>query len=54
MVRGEKVYGFCYLKAGWRHVGFTKGKLWVWQQLPHEMPEPDRRFRRTDLFEAAA
>lgn len=30
--------GWCYLKAGWRHVGFTKGGLWVFQQLPAEMP----------------
>jgi hypothetical protein len=38
MVRSKRIYGFCYLKAGWKHVGFTKGGLWVWQQLPHEMP----------------
>ena len=40
IVRGEKIYGYCYLKAGWNHVGFTKGGLWVWQQLPGEMPRP--------------
>lgn len=40
IVRGVPIYGFCYLKAGWRHVGFTKGGLWAWQQLPHEMPQP--------------
>lgn len=39
MVRGRAVYGFCYLKAGFQHVGFTKGGLWTWQMLPHEMPE---------------
>jgi hypothetical protein len=38
--RGKKIYGYCYLKAGWNHVGFTKGGLWVWQQLPDEMPPP--------------
>lgn len=38
MVRGERVYGFCYMKAGFHHVGFTKGGLWTWQLLPHEMP----------------
>lgn len=37
--RGEKIYGYCYLKAGWTHVGFTKGGLWVWQQLPEKMPD---------------
>lgn len=38
MRRGKRIYGYCYLKAGWRHVGFTKGGLWAWQQLPDEMP----------------
>lgn len=33
-VRGEKIYGFCYKKAGFRHVGFTKAGLWAWQMLP--------------------
>lgn len=42
MVRGQPVYGFCYLKAGWRHVGYTKGGLWTWQQLPHEMPAAEQ------------
>lgn len=37
--RGETIYGYCYLMAGWQHVGFTKGGLWVWQQLPDEMPD---------------
>lgn len=39
MVRGKPIYGYCYLKAGFKHVGFTKGGLWAWQMLPHEMPE---------------
>ena len=39
MVRGKPIYGYCYLKAGFRHVGFTKGGLWAWQMLPDEMPE---------------
>lgn len=38
-VRGCSIYGYCYLKAGWRHVGFTKGGLWAWQQLPDQMPD---------------
>ena len=38
-IRGKTIYGYCYLKAGFTHVGFTKGGLWVWQILPHEMPE---------------
>jgi hypothetical protein len=40
--RGKTIYGYCYLKAGWKHVGFTKGGLWVWQQLPEEMPVPQQ------------
>ena len=38
MVRGERVFGFCYLKAGFRHVGFTKKGLWAWQMRPEDMP----------------
>lgn len=38
MVRSKRIYGFCYLKAGFTHVGFTKGGLWVWQMLPDKMP----------------
>jgi hypothetical protein len=36
--RGETIYGYCYLKAGFTHVGFTKGGLWAWQMLPDAMP----------------
>lgn len=39
MRRGKPIYGYCYLRAGFRHVGFTKGGLWAWQMLPAEMPE---------------
>lgn len=37
-VRGWDVYGFSYWKAGFKHVGFTKGGLDAWQMLPSEMP----------------
>ena len=37
--RGKPIYGYCYLMAGFRHVGFTKGGLWAWQMLPNEMPD---------------
>lgn len=39
-VRGVTVYGFGYLKAGFEHVGFTKGGLWAWQMTPDRMPDP--------------
>lgn len=41
--RGQKIFGYCYLKAGFQHVGFTAGGLWVWQMAPDRMPEPDNR-----------
>lgn len=42
MRRGKAIYGYCYLKAGFRHVGFTKSGLWAWQLLPHEMPQAEQ------------
>ncbi len=39
-VRHKRDPGRCYRKAGFRHVGFTKGGLWAFQLLPDEMPEP--------------
>jgi hypothetical protein len=32
--------GFCYLRAGFKNVGFTKGGLVALQQLPRDMPAP--------------
>ena len=39
-VRSKEHVSFCYRKAGFRHVGFTKAGLWAFQLLPSEMPEP--------------
>lgn len=33
--------GYCYLKAGFRRVGKTKGGLVALQMLPVEMPKPE-------------
>lgn len=41
MRRGNRIHGYCYERAGFRHVGFTKGGLWAWQLLPEEMPTPE-------------
>jgi hypothetical protein len=41
--RGRKIFGYCYLKAGFCHVGFTARGLWVWQMLPEHMPAADNR-----------
>lgn len=38
-VRKKRDPGRCYRKAGFRHVGYTKGGLMAWQLLPGEMPE---------------
>jgi hypothetical protein len=38
--RRKRDPGRCYRKAGFRHVGFTKGGLWAFQMLPTEMPDP--------------
>ena len=32
--------GRCYRKAGFDHVGFTKGGLWAFQMTPESMPDP--------------
>lgn len=39
-VRHKRDPGRCYRKAGFRHVGFTKGGLWAFQLLPQDMPPP--------------
>jgi len=38
--RGQAIYGYSYQRAGFAHVGFTKGGLWAWQLLPQQMPVP--------------
>lgn len=37
--RHKRDPGRCYRKAGFRHVGFTKGGLYAFQMLPDEMPD---------------
>ena len=39
-VRPKRDPGRCYLRAGFRHAGFTKAGLWAFQMLPAEMPAP--------------
>lgn len=53
-VRRKRDPGRCYLRAGFKHVGFTKGGLWAFQLLPHEMPEAAQALKRQgDLFVGA-
>ena len=39
-VRHKRDPGYCYLMAGFHHVGETKGGLFAFQLLPDEMPDP--------------
>lgn len=40
-VRSKKNPGYCFIKAGFEHVGFTKGGLYTMQLLPEKMPPPE-------------
>lgn len=40
MIRSRPTWGWTYLEAGFKHVGYTKAGLWAFQMLPAEMPEP--------------
>lgn len=57
MVRGEPTWGWSYRKAGFAHVGETKGGLMALQLLPRDMPEPlpagPRSLHGLPLFDAA-
>jgi len=51
--RGGTIYGYCYLKAGFEHVGFTTERnLWAWQLWPARMPDPDFSVTRPLFAEA--
>jgi hypothetical protein len=52
--RKKRDPGRCYRKAGFKHVGFTKGGLWAFQLLPDAMPAAARPNCRVPLFESAA
>ena len=39
--RHKRDPGRCYRRAGWTHVGFTRGGLWAFQQRPEDMPPAD-------------
>jgi hypothetical protein len=38
--RRKRDPGRCYRRAGFTHVGFTKGGLWAFQMKPADMPGP--------------
>ena len=39
-VRRKRDWGRCFRRAGFEHVGYTKGGLVVLQLLPKDMPDP--------------
>jgi len=39
-IRKKRDPGRCYRRAGFEHVGFTKGGLYTFQMLPASMPDP--------------
>ena len=45
-VADKETPGWCYLMAGWRFAGFTKGGLLVYQQLPSRAAKTRGRRRR--------
>jgi hypothetical protein len=40
IVRGKKIWGWTWIKAGFKQVGETKGGLLAFQLLPANMPQP--------------
>lgn len=48
--RRKRDPGRCYRRAGWRHVGETKGGLVALQLLPDEMPPAEPPFGEMALF----
>jgi hypothetical protein len=51
--RRKRDPGRCYRRAGWTHVGFTKGGLWAFQIRPEDWPKPDPAGgTQPDLFDA--
>lgn len=40
-VKAKEHVGRCYLEAGFKHIGFTKGGLWAFQMEPCDMPPPE-------------
>ncbi|MEI6282066.1 MAG: hypothetical protein WCP82_05030 [Alphaproteobacteria bacterium] len=49
-VRAKRDPGRCYRRAGFEHVGFTKGGLWAFQLLPARMPAAAVPHYAGDLF----
>lgn len=49
--RRKRDPGRCYRRAGWTHVGFTKGGLWAFQIKPQDWPDSNPAIgAQLDLF----
>jgi hypothetical protein len=48
--RRKRDPGRCYRRAGFEHVGYTKGGLYALQMLPAWMPEPAPAARTQEAF----
>lgn len=47
IVRGQKTWGYSWLKVGFRHVGETKSGLLAFQLFPEDMPSPQAALPRS-------
>lgn len=54
MVRGRPTWGYSYMRAGFKHVGYTKAGLWALQLLPADMPAPCPAVGTQDVLWGAA
>jgi hypothetical protein len=52
-IRRKRDPGRCYRRAGWTHVGFTKGGLWTFQLRPEDFPLPLPAQSRSDQMTLA-
>lgn len=53
-VRGRSTWGYSYFEAGFVHVGYTKAGLWAMQLVPERMPNAEKAFVSSPLFEQPA
>lgn len=53
LTRTKRDPGRCYRKAGFKHVGFTRGGLYVLQLEPDDFPEPVAPIGYQEVLDAA-
>jgi hypothetical protein len=50
MIRGRPTWGYSYFRAGFKHVGYTKGGLWAFQMLVQDMPPAEVPIRAQETL----